>query len=124
MPIDIRHDQEKKILYVTIRDQICQNEFADTLERITNSDNYPPDVAILWDARSVNMPVADKQFVSNLVEIRKRYPERKKSKIAIIAPSDFTFGMSRMYEMLSGGLPKNIMVFRDFMKGEQWLQDR
>ena len=56
-----------------------------------------------------------------MIEMRKRYPERGNAKLAIVVHSDFSFGMSRMYEMLSDRLPQSIMVFRDYAKAEQWL---
>jgi hypothetical protein len=57
----------------------------------------------------------------DLIEIRKKYPERGNAKIAIVASTDLSFGMSRMYEVFSGNLPQTIMVFRNLEEAEQWL---
>lgn len=47
------------------------------------------------------------------------------TRLAIVAPSDFTYGISRMYELLRGdGVPEEIRVFRSYDEAEAWLQDR
>lgn len=45
---------------------------------------------------------------------------------AIIAPSDSTFGISRMYELLAdaAGSPIAVAVFRSRDAAEAWLQER
>jgi hypothetical protein len=122
MPIDLRYDAAKNILYATIQGQIQRNEFAEALRAITNSSEYPPDVAVLWDARFVEMSSVDSKYELELIGIRKSFPERGNSKIAIIVSSTMAFGMGRMYEQLSGSLPQNIMVFKEIEPGENWLQ--
>ena len=121
MPIELRYDLQKNILFATIGEQITRSEFSESLEKIIHSIDYPPDVKVLWDARLVNMPDSDKSFLKDFIEIRKKYPERGKTKLAIVVSTDLSFGMSRMYEAFSGDLPQSIMVFRNPIDGEQWL---
>jgi hypothetical protein len=122
MPINLRYDRVKKILYATIQEQTNPNEFSNATKEMVSSNEYPPDVRVLWDARSAKLPLFDTRILMEFIEIRKRYPERGKAKLAIIVSNDFAFGITRMYEMLSSHLPQNIMVFKDFGQGEQWLQ--
>ena len=122
MPVDLRYDKEKSILYATVREQLSPNEFSNAAKEIVCSNDYPPDVRILWDIRSIKMPLlVSRQFI-DFTEIRKKYPERGKAKIAVIVSSDLAFGMSRMYEMLSSDLPQHVMIFKNIDQGEQWLQ--
>ncbi len=93
MAIALQYNPEKKILYATIIDKLISSEFADTLKEISDSDEYPSDVGILWDASSINTSIGNKQCELDLIEIQKRFPEGGKAKIAIITSSDFTFGM-------------------------------
>jgi len=124
VPVDLRYDREKKILYATVNEKLLQNEIANVFEEITNSDDYPPDVAVLWDARTMNVLSANRQYEIDLIKTRKKFPARGKSKVAIIVSSDLSFGLMRMYEMDTGDLPQNIMVFRNYNEGEQWLLGR
>lgn len=121
MSIILQYSPEKKVLYITVLDELNLSEFADKLEEITHSDDYPSDAGILLDASSINMPFGNRQFDLDLIEIRKKFIEMEKAKIAIITSSDFTFGISGKYEKLPDTAPQNIMVFNDFIKGEEWL---
>jgi hypothetical protein len=123
MAIALQYNPEKKILYATIIDKLSSSEFTDRLNEISRSDDYPPDTGILLDASSVNTSIGNSQCELNIIEIQKRFPEEGTVKIAIITSSDFTFGMRRMHEMLSDEWPKNIMVFSNFAKGEEWLEE-
>jgi hypothetical protein len=100
------------------------------MKKIVSSDDHPPNVLTLWDARSVRIKLdaesvqakgGETQVFLAMIEMRKRYPERGNTKLAIVVPSDFSFGMSRMYEMLSDHLPQTIMVFREYSEAERWL---
>jgi hypothetical protein len=54
-----------------------------------------------------------------------RIPSRDKAqenyRVAIVAQSDFAFGMSRMYEMLRAGAVGEVRVFRDIIEAKKWL---
>jgi hypothetical protein len=120
MSIALEYDQEKKIVYLTILEKLNLSKVADALKEINYSDNYPLDVGILLDTSSINVPIGNMQVDPDFVEIRKLFLEREKAKIAIIT-NDFTFGIGEKYEMLSETMQKNIMVFDNFMEGEEWL---
>jgi len=122
MPIDLKYDRAVKILHATIREHISPDEFSDATKEMISSDEYPPDVKVLWDARSIKKLPFDMNVMMEFIEIRKKYPERGKARLAIIVSGDFAFGISRMYEMLSSHLPQNIMIFKDYDQGKQWLQ--
>ena len=121
MPIDLHYDREKNILYVTIGEQITQEEFSKAIEKITHSDEFPPDVPTLWDLRTGDFTTADSSLTTLFIEIRKKHPERGKAKIALIVSDDLAFGMSRMYELKAFDLPQEMRVFRDYAEGEQWI---
>jgi hypothetical protein len=123
MPIELRYDREKGILYATVKDQLTPDELGSVLEKITSSKEYPKNVPTLWDMRAFNFNSLDRELEIRFIEVRKRYPDRGKTKLAIIVSSDFAYGMFRMYELLSisQDLPQDIMVFRNYIEGEKWL---
>ncbi len=121
MPFELRYDFENKFLVIAVKGQFPLAEFTDLMEAIAHSKEYPPDVPTLWDARLVDLSSFNTNTAMSIIEIRKRYPERGNAKQAIIVSSELAFGTGRMYEMLSGSMFENIMVFRDYDKGIQWL---
>lgn len=43
------------------------------------------------------------------------------TKVAVVAPSDHSFGMARMYEAMTSRLPWDFHVFRDGASARVWL---
>ena len=107
MPIELKYDQNKKILLVTVIGQITLDEIASAFQKITSSDQFSPNVDALWDMRQSDFTAADESLWREIIEIRKQYPERSNYSSAIIASDKFAYGMIRMYEMISeGDLPR------------------
>ena len=126
MPIELKYDQTKKILLVTVIGQITLDEITSAFQKITSSSQFAPNVDALWDMRQANFTDTNERLWREIIEVRKQYPERKNYRSAVIATDKFAYGMTRMYELISeGDLPRKLMVFKDFSEGEQWiLQNR
>ena len=121
MPVNFQYDKEKNILYCYCKGPATVEEFKSVMTTIISSTEYPPDLNTLWDVKGVDFSTVDKKFEEQLIFAREHFPERGASKIAIIAPDDLRYGMLRMYQALSGGLPQEVQVFRDNADGEKWL---
>jgi len=122
-PYELHYYGDQKFLKVVVQGLLPRDEFAEAVRRITRSEDYPPDIPVLWDTRLAEMPAVDSKFERDLIEIRKTFPERGKAKIAILVSENVAFGMGRMYEMLSSSLPQRIMVFRQYEEAVKWLLD-
>lgn len=123
MTIKLDFDQDTKILKATVTGELLLPEITSAFDKITNSDDYPSNVDTLWDMRKANFDSTNAEFWQALIGIRRQdYPKRKNFRLALVASSDFSFGMLRMYEMLSEPhLHRKLMVFRDMATAEQWL---
>jgi hypothetical protein len=123
MSVTLSHNPQKKILYITVIGPLLFEEFSATMEQISHSDEYPPDIPTLWDLRETDIQGWDQTFLKKILRTRKEYGERMHAKVSLIASSDLAYGMGRMFEALSqdAATPQKIMVFRDFEEGENWL---
>ena len=121
MAIFCKYDSDKAMLYCTAEGRVSIEDFQQAMLNIINSEEFSSDVRTLWDIRKMDLSSIDKEFALQLISLRKKNPQRGSSKMVIIAEGDYSFGMSRMYRMLSSDLPQKIMVFRDFEEGEKWL---
>jgi len=128
MAFDIRFDQKKKILYLTLRGPFTIEEFQTAMEKITRSNKYPPNTDALWDLREMDFTGIDAEYWKSIVRIRKQYTERRTARIAHIVKGDFAFGMLRMYQTYSDlnkdSLQQKVEVFKSISEGEQWLLSR
>ena len=64
------------------------------------------------------------QVSSIAFEIRDLLPEIAFRHCAVVAPRDITFGIGRMFEMLSERYFRSTMVFRRLDEAERWLASR
>jgi len=123
MPVKLRFDQTEKILCITLKGPIDINDFRKTMEKLSVSSEFPADIDTLWDLREFDFKPVSSDFLRQIVDIQKQYPERSRAKICAIVNSDLAFGMTRMFEMLSGGSTR-MAVFRDFDEGRKWLLNK
>lgn len=121
MSMDLRYDKHKKILYCLCAGAASIEEFDATMALIVSADEYPPDVSVLWNVQAIDANTFDVTMVAQIASIRKAYPTRGDSKLAIVASDDIHFGLSRMYEMMTDEMPQGVHVFRSMADAEQWL---
>lgn len=125
MAIDLKYDAQKGFITITITGRIIPDEINSIFSKIKESKEYPVDIDALWDLRKTDFQVADEGLFKRIVAIRSQYPERSNMKAAFITSDDLSYGMTRMYEILSGfAVQRTIKVFRNYAEGEQWLLDQ
>ena len=125
MSVEIKYDQNRNVLYVTLSGEPEIDEITSALENITNSGDYPPNTNAMWDIRNANISNANYHFVSELVKMRSSFTKRGHCRSALIVSNDAQYGLSRMFEMLAEGkIPYQLMIFRDYKEGEQWLLEK
>jgi hypothetical protein len=128
MSFDIRFDEKKNILFVTLKGDFTIGDFQNAMKQITQSNQYPPDTDALWDLRGMDFTRVDTIYWRGIISIRKQYRERGTARIAHIVKGDFAFGMLRMYQIYSeldpNGLRQEIEIFKSISEGEKWLLSR
>jgi hypothetical protein len=90
-------------------------------------DFYENDVTqnLLWEYIDADVSKITEKCMMQIIEIAKSYAHlRKKGRTAIVGRSDLTFGLSRMYEMLSevNEHPIPHRPFRNIDEATTWLK--
>jgi hypothetical protein len=87
--------------------------------------DYDATVDDLIDLRGVERLEVSRDALSRLISMYKPVDSLGvPTRLALVAASDVTFGMSRMYEMLRGDdVPEEIRVFRSHDDAVAWLKD-
>ena len=121
MSITYNYDPAKDAIYASIEGLITFEEFQLTLAKITELEDFPPNTRTLWDLRKMDFSNIDWNFSKELVKIREMNHKRAHSRVALIAEDDFDYGVTEMHVFQSSKLDQEMMVFKDFQKGEKWL---
>ena len=117
-------DIETNIRTATYSGSITDDEIITSYRELHAKPDYNPTANDLVDLRLVDQLNVSYESLHHLisaylpVDVRGRH-----TRLAIIAASDSTFGMSRLYEALRGDeVPEEINVFRHYDDAILWLQ--
>ena len=126
MSIKFQFDPSQNLVRITIKGTFSLEDFKTTMEQLTGSKEYAPDINALWDLRELDFSSINEAYWRQILEIRKKHPKRNKACLAHVVRGDFAFGMMRMYQILSSHqsdeLHQQVMVFRSMEDAEQWLK--
>jgi len=121
MPYSYNIDVETGCVFVKFRGKISKKELNDYINQTYSDPALPEPVKKLVDARDVtDVDIHyDDAVISH--DILSQYNEKLENCIiAIAAPSDATYGISRMLEAINHDI-MNIHVFRDINEAMEFL---
>ena len=124
MPIKLEYLRDLNILIATVEGSTTIEMFKQTINELISSIEYPPNVSTIWDLRKLDLDSIDSNFVKGLIAIRKGIDNKRGNvKIAYVVNSDLSFGMTRMYQILSEieELAQSIQIFRNLDDAKKWL---
>jgi len=116
-----RIDSENDMTVFTVIGKVTAMELVAAI-----TDFYETSITsnVLWDLTKSNVSEISSADVKVIADLSFKFAERRPSgKTAIVGYEDFTFGLSRMYEMTKGisELPFETRVFRDMDQARNWL---
>lgn len=122
--ITFSFDIETNIRTATYTGTVTDEELITAYRELLAKPDYEPTANDLVDLRGVERLDVSSEALQHLISLYSPVDQLgHHTRLAIIAASDVTFGMSRMYEMLRGDeAPEEIHVFRSYDDAVLWLQ--
>ena len=123
MPYRVRLDPEAGLVEIVFEGVLGQDDVADAVRKLLFDPVYAHQPLGLFDASGVTS--AD--FATDLIWQTARSaetavdPHLARGKLAIVAPGDEAFGLSRIYQSLRERSPVEVRVFRARADAERWL---
>ena len=117
MPIEVRFDEERKLLHVTVSGSWpTLPEILAERTRLIQAGHIRPGVVELVDARKVTRGIPNLSQMQGILKAIGKPPDRR----ALVVRSNVHFGAGRMAELLDPGA---LRVFRDEASALAWLFD-
>ena len=111
-----------KIAYLKATGKVTADEIITEGARMFADSEWNNGFHVLLDYRGITDLIAKTSDIEKIVHQDKRNEHLfNKSKCAIVAGSDFVFGLSRMWEALSGNTKITTMVFRSIEDSLKWF---
>ena len=122
--ITFSFDIDTNIRTATYSGSITDNELITAYQDLLTKPDYNPTANDIVDLRKVDRLDVSADALRNLISMYTPVDQLgHHTRLAIIAASEVTYGMSRMYEMLRGDeVPEEIHIFRNYDDAVLWLQ--
>ena len=121
MPISYELDRAARIVRITAHGDVSFPEEKECLDAFLADSTHQPGFRILLDDRE-RMPAASSAHVkamASLFELNRQAIGA--ARLAIVVAKDVSFGLARMFSMLTDNSLVETRVFRDIDEAEQWL---
>jgi len=119
-------DMEKKMRTHVVHGMLDIDELTVQLREIYSSQEYDPDMDVVWDLREADFSAIKASEVKSFMEfVRKHWGVGGKSRAALVVSRDLDYGLSRMYEILmEGATTSTITVFKNIDEAKQWIEEQ
>jgi hypothetical protein len=123
MSYQIEHQHNDNTFYIQVFGQFSADQYDRIMTEVTQSDDMNVDSHTIWDLTQMDFTQVHKDFLSNIIEHRKKFDEHRgeNAKAAIVATTDLGFGVSRQYEALSYEFSQKMQIFRNVDDAKKWL---
>ena len=119
MPIDIYIDSAKRMVFETLVGTVTADEILETWNKISEDRDFDPRYRQFSDFSGVTKFDVSPGFFRQYATSKPIFD--KSSRRALVAPSDFVFGMIRLYLTHLENRSGEIRVFRDMAEARRWL---
>jgi hypothetical protein len=122
MPIVHRYDPALRTLFLDFSGEVSETELVDVARKLTSDPSIPAghrELVDLSGVRNTDVTAAALRRVAHIYTDSDRRPED--SRVAIVAPADLFYGLSRMYEAFREPSRLEIQVFRELREARAWL---
>jgi hypothetical protein len=122
MPIDYSHDLERNLLLIRMFGELSDDDLVSYAENAVADELIDAGTNDFIDLSDVTATTASADGVRQLNEILARGGRmRNAGKMAIVGPSDITYGMARMFQAYRDDTPIVVQVFRTSDEGRAWI---
>ncbi len=118
MPVSYRIDRSLGLIFTTPQGVFTGQDMLTHVQRLSEDPDFDPSYNQLVDLRAIT-DFAISAAELRMITVYRLYNE--KSRRAIVADEDITFGMARMYEVFREDAPEEIKLFRDMADARRWL---
>ena len=122
MAISHRYDAALRTLFLEFSGEVSESELVDVARKLASDPAIPPghrELVDLSGIRETDVTSAALRRVAYIYAEADQRPEE--SRVAIVAPGDLFFGLSRMYEAFREPSRLGIRVFRELGEARAWL---
>ena len=123
MPITYKLKPDEKLVILTHVGAVSDDEFLSFYKALLKDTRFDKSFNLLVDLRQAESSVRSTAALSEFSQFVQRQfvNTTARTKVAVVASEDISFGLARMYEVLSDAVPWEFVVFRTAKAALAWL---
>ncbi len=121
MPASVKVDPSKRMFIIKMEGNVTAEDLKELARNLKNHPDFNPAYDRLVDLSAIDKMEISTEVVRQLAASSETTFDES-SRRAIVASSDFMFGISRMYQTITNRL-KQTRVFRTLEEARQWLEE-
>jgi hypothetical protein len=123
MPITYQLKPDERLVVFIHVGVVTDEEFLSFYKALYEENRFDKSFNALVDLRQTESTVRSAEALTEFAEfIHEQYTNiTSRPKVAVVAPEDISFGLARMYEVFSGDVPWEFLVFREVDSALAWL---
>ena len=124
MPISTTIDGEKNLATHVCRGRVTMDDVLESTRGLVAHPDFCDGMKVLWDWSEADMTSHSLQgYREVVVRLKNAGLLRRESKAAYVAPQDYKYGLSRMYQMVEDSHERPLMAFRARDEALHWLNE-
>ena len=122
MPIRYEIDDAQGVVWTTASGVLTDEELIQHKQALVADPRFRPGMKEFSDVRGVDRLDVTPQGIARFIQFDQMHSEALNGhKLALVVPTDFVFGMGRMYQQRVDGEVSSVQVFRDQDEARAWL---
>ena len=123
MPITYIIRSDLRLILITHTGVVADDEFLQGYRKLSNDKKFNISFNRLVDLRNTDSRIRSSDALANLAKLSEHKHRETDSvpKTAVIAPTDLSYGLVRMYNALSSDAAREIVVFKSVAQALSWL---
>lgn len=124
MPITFHFRPEAKLIICVHTGKVPDDEFTMRYKSIFEGNMFTPGMNLLIDLSQTDSSPRSPEGLRRFADFSKSKfaGAGTRPKIAVVAPTDLSFGLARMYEAFAESVPWDFVVFREVDAALAWLR--
>ena len=118
MPASFHIDVERRLILSSATDVVTEEDLTQHRQRLVTDPDFDSHLNQLWDFTEVTEIRMTSADVRKLADYRSFETGVQR---AIVASTDVSFGLARMFQSMHDTAPEQLRVFRSRSEAEAWL---
>ena len=124
MTVNNQIDLENNLIVRTISGELTLPDILAAFNDSLTDEDFSKDMNVIWNFNDADISVGTTDEILEIIDYIKNSMDKRGSdyKIALVAPEELSFGLSRMFASYGSELPLSIGVHRSIDDAYGWIK--